>query len=124
MNRMSFRWRLGMLLALVGAWIGLGGAPVHAHDAMPPGAQVLGPAWQGHRIAVTGTVIAFNGPCRQLAVDRDGWPGAGGRLWVCRPAGRALPGLGQAMHVRGRVTGTRLTRMGPWWRVVPVVELP
>lgn len=88
-----------------------------------PQGQVLGPGWVGHPIAAEGTVIAENGACRQIAVDQAGVPGAGGRLWGCWTTHpERAPDLGQRTHIRGTVTTTRLTRMGPFWRVVPLVE--
>lgn len=91
--------------------------------APPPGAQMLGPQWRHQVIRATGTVIARNGRCSQLAVDRRGVPEAGGRVWVCYPKASQAPWMGQRVHVHGKVMDTRLTRMGPYWRVVPVVEL-
>jgi hypothetical protein len=55
-------------------------------------------------------------------VERDGIEGAGGRVWACSAKGH-VPDLGDVAHVRGTVTDTRMTRMGPRWRVVPVVQL-
>lgn len=87
-----------------------------------PGAQVMGPGWVGQHVDVRGPVIEVNGDCYQLAVARDGIEGAGGRLWACSKHGR-VPDLGDVAHVRGTVTDTRMTRMGPRWMVVPVVQL-
>ena len=86
-----------------------------------PGAQVMGPGWLGQHLDVRGTVIAVDGTCYQLAVERQGLPGAGGRLWAC---GRgSAPGLNTEAHVQGVVSDTRMTRMGPAWRPVPVISL-
>lgn len=87
-----------------------------------PGAQVMGPGWVGQRVDVRGPVIAVDGACYQVAVERNGINGAGGRLWACSKNGR-VPDLGVVAHVRGTVTDTRMTRMGPRWMVVPVVQL-
>lgn len=89
--------------------------------SVPPGAQVMGPGWIGQHIQATGTVIAEAGQCRQLAVDRQGIPGAGGRLWVCA---KGLPDMRARIRVSGEVTDTHMTRMGPWLRPVPVVYMP
>lgn len=86
-----------------------------------PGAQVLGPSWQGQAVDVQGTVIAENGSCRQIGVDRDGLSGVGGRLWGCWTDPARAPSLGQVTRIHGVVATTRLTRMGPAWRVVPEV---
>ncbi|KRE90814.1 hypothetical protein ASG87_01375 [Frateuria sp. Soil773] len=94
---------------------------VHAQE--PPGAQVLGPSWIGQQIDVRGFVIAWDGDCRQVAVERDGIEGAGGRVWACYGPGMRAPELSEEAHVRGVVSDTRMTRMGPRWRVVPVVQL-
>jgi hypothetical protein len=96
--------------------------PSHAQEP-PPHAQLLGPSWLGHRIDVRGFVIAWDGPCRQVAVERDGIEGAGGRVWACYAPGASVPDLGDDVRVRGLVSDTRLTRMGPRWRVVPVVQI-
>lgn len=93
-----------------------------AHAQTPPGAQVLGPAWQGQTIRASGTVIAKNDHCRQIAVDRDGLPGVGGRLWGCWKNVRHAPDMGEVAHIHGKVTTTRMTRMGPFWRVVPQIN--
>ena len=86
-----------------------------------PGAQVMGPGWVGQSVDVRGTVIAVDGGCYQLAVEREGLPGAGGRLWACGSG--PAPDLNTEAHVRGVVRDTRMTRMGPAWRPVPVVSL-
>jgi hypothetical protein len=87
-------------------------------------AQVLGPRWNGHHVDVRSQVIAMDGDCRQIAVDANGISGSGGRLWACYRDYRKAPGLLETAHVKGEVTDTRMTRMGPRWRVVPVVHLP
>ena len=81
----------------------------------------MGPGWVGQRVDVHGTVIAVDGDCVELAVDRQGIPGAGGRLWACGSA--PTPDLNTEAHVLGVVSDTRMTRMGPAWRPVPVVSL-
>ncbi len=86
-----------------------------------PGAQVMGPGWVGQRVDVRGTVFAVDGDCAELAVDRQGIPGAGGRLWACGSG--PAPDLNSTAHVHGVVRDTRMTRMGPAWRPVPVVSL-
>jgi len=86
-----------------------------------PGAQVMGPGWLGQHVDVRGQVIAVDGGCFQLAVERGGIDGAGGRLWAC---GRdPVPAINTETHVQGVVSDTRMTRMGPMWRPVPVVVL-
>lgn len=95
---------------------------LHAQEPAP-GVQMLGPTWLGQRIDVRGSVIAWDGPCRQVAVERDGIEGAGGRVWACYEPGARVPNLGDAVRVQGQVSDTRLTRMGPRWRVVPVVQI-
>lgn len=103
--------------------LGLGLACSAGLWAQPaPNAQVLGPMWQGRTVQVTGTVIAENGACRQIAVDGSGIPGAGGRLWGCWDDSSRAPDLNARVTVHGRVTTTRMTRMGPYWRVVPQVD--
>jgi hypothetical protein len=86
-----------------------------------PGAQVMGPSWVDQRVDVRGQVIAVDGGCFQLAVDRAGIIGAGGRLWACGSG--PTPDLNTDAHVRGVVSDTRMTRVGPAWRPVPVVVL-
>jgi hypothetical protein len=94
-----------------------------ASAQVAPHAQVMGPGWQGQWVDRQGEVIAENGPCRQIAVDRaDGLPGVDGRLWGCWARADRAPDLGQLAHIRGRVATTRLTRMGPYLRVVPQVN--
>lgn len=91
-------------------------------QAVIPNAQMLGPMWQGQSVRVTGTVMAQNGACRELMVDRAGIPGAGGRLWGCWNTPDQAPDMGARVAVHGRVNTTRMTRMGPYWRVVPQVD--
>jgi len=91
-----------------------------AHAA--PQGQVMGPAWNGEKVTLVGTVIAEDGPCRQIAVDADGWSGTNGRAWGCFENPALAPALNTHTSFHGRVTTTRLTRMGPAWRVVPVLE--
>lgn len=81
----------------------------------------MGPGWVGQSVDVRGTVIAVDGGCYQLAVERQGLQGAGGRLWACGSA--PAPDLNTEAHVHGVVRDTRMTRMGPAWRPVPVVSL-
>lgn len=102
--------------------MGLSLVAVGVQAQVPPGAQVLGPAWRNQMLDVHGTVIAQAPGCRQVAVDRDGWPGGAGRVWWC--GAHSLPEMGQSVHVKGKVIDTRMTRMGPYWRVVPVVGHP
>ena len=86
-----------------------------------PGAQVMGPSWLGQTVDVHGTVIAVDGDCYQVAVERQGIPGAGGRLWACGSG--PTPDLNSTAHVHGVVRDTRMTRMGPAWRPLPVVSM-
>lgn len=86
-----------------------------------PGAQLMGPGWVGQRVDVRGTVIAVDGGCYQVAVEREGLPGAGGRLWACGQG--PAPVLNSEAHVQGVVRDTRMTRVGPAWRPVPMVSL-
>lgn len=83
-------------------------------------AQVMGPGWRGQHLRVEGQVIAWDGPCRQIAVTSQGIDGAGGRLWVCYD-GVSPPDLLEHVHVSGTVSDTRMTRMGPRWRPVPLL---
>lgn len=96
--------------------------PSHAQEP-PPHAQLLGPSWLGQHIDVRGFVIAWDGDCRQVAVERNGIEGAGGRVWACYAPGVSVPDLGDDVRVRGLVSDTRMTRMGPRWLVVPVVQI-
>lgn len=86
-----------------------------------PGVQLLGPSWVGQHVDARGQVIAVDGGCYQLAVERGGINGAGGRLWACGQG--AVPLINSETHVQGVVSDTRMTRMGPMWRPVPVVVL-
>jgi hypothetical protein len=108
--------RLWGVFLVLGACI-----PVFAQVA--PEGQVLGAGWVGHSLQVRGTVIAENDHCRQIAVESQGIEGAGGRVWGCWTVhpDRA-PDLNQIVQVSGIVTTTRLTRMGPFWRVVPQID--
>ena len=97
-------------------------------SALAPGAQMLGPQWLGQRVDVRGQVIAMvddpvHGACRQLAVERDGISGADGRLWACYPDNDTAPFINDQVRVRGVVSDTRMTRMGPYLRVVPLVQI-
>lgn len=86
-----------------------------------PGSQVLGSGWVGRHVDVRGQVIAIDGACYELAIERQSIPGAGGRLWACGKA--TTPQLNTMTHVAGVVRDTRMTRMGNVWRAVPVVGL-
>lgn len=88
--------------------------------ATTPNAQVMGPGWRGHHLDVEGQVIALDGPCRQLAVTGQGIDGAAGRLWVCYDDVSA-PELTEHVRASGVVSDTRMTRVGPWWRPVPLM---
>lgn len=90
-----------------------------ASAAPPPGAQVMGPAWVGQRMDVAGRVIAIDDRCAEVNVWRNGLPGAG-RVWVCTR--HDAPNLLSWVHVKGTVTGTRMTRIGPRWWPAPVVN--
>lgn len=85
----------------------------------PPGAQVMGPAWVGQRLDVAGRVIAIDGDCAEVNVWHNGLPGAG-RVWLC--TGKSAPDLMAWVHVRGKVSGTRMTRVGARWWPAPVVD--
>ncbi|BFI94988.1 MAG: hypothetical protein RSP_04980 [Rhodanobacter sp.] len=88
-----------------------------------PGAQVMGPGWVGQHVDATGPVIAVSDRCVEIAVERQGIFGAGGRVWACVRPHDPLPSMGSMLRVSGKVTDTRMTRMGPRWMVVPVVSL-
>lgn len=89
----------------------------------PPGAQVMGPGWVGQHVDATGPVIAVADRCVEIAVDHQGIFGAGGRLWSCVRPHDPLPAMGSMLRVAGKVTDTRMTRIGSRWMVVPVVSL-
>ena len=95
--------------------------PVLGVAAPPPGAQVLGPAWQDQRLTVTGDVLAVEGNCVQINVTRHDLEGFG-RAWACWPSPAAVPALGARITVSGVVQSMRMTRMGPYWRPVPVLH--
>lgn len=88
--------------------------------ATTPTAQVMGPGWRGQHLEVEGQVIALDGPCRQLAVTGQGIDGAAGRLWVCYDH-VSPPDMGEHVRAAGTVTDTRMTRLGPRWRPVPLL---
>jgi len=90
-----------------------------AGAAPPPGAQVMGPAWVGQRMDIAGRVIAINGRCAEVNVWRNGLPGAG-RVWFCTRS--EAPDLLSWARVKGTVTRTRMTRVGPRWWPVPVIK--
>lgn len=92
---------------------------ISAAAAPPPGAQVMGPAWVGQRLDVAGRVLAVDGRCAEINVWRNGLPGAG-RVWLCTR--HEAPDLLAWVRVKGTVTGTRMTRVGPRWRPAPVVD--
>lgn len=90
-----------------------------------------GPAFT-HRtqnnIDVVGEVLTNTGapykgtPCVQLKVLPD-VRYSGGRVWVCDSRVRDLK-IGERLHMIGQATDTRLTKMGPHRRVIPLVSSP
>ena len=86
---------------------------------------VQGPERVGQTRSLSGTVIGIHGQpegtCYVMLADRGdrAWAGlgGGGRFFLC---GRMQMTMGQAWQGRGRQTGTRLARLGPRWRVLPV----
>jgi len=114
---------LGLMTRLLVVFFTLTLASIVHAQAPAPGAQILGPQWLGQHIDVRGVVIAWDRNCRQVEVTRNGFVGAGGRVWACYADGRRAPALGEQVRVRGAVSDTRMTRMGPRWRVVPVVRI-
>lgn len=79
-----------------------------------------GPEEVGHSSPLAGRVIGMHGGCALVAADmpRQGWRGLGGngRFFLCAPD----LAMGQQVHTDGIQVGTRWTRWGPRWRVVPV----
>lgn len=86
------------------------------------------PTQTGKLLDVAGEVIATTGsphqgkPCVQLKVLPD-VRYSGGRVWVCDPK-LARVNIGDKIHVRGTASDTRLTKMGPNRRVIPLIGNP
>lgn len=89
---------------------------------------VQGPSYIGQNLDVTGEVLTNTGspysgqPCVQLKVLPD-VRYSGGRVWVCSPH-ISQANLGEKLRVSGEVNATRLTKMGPARRVVPLIAQP
>ena len=89
---------------------------------------VQGPSYAGENVSVTGEVLTNTGspyrgqPCVQIKVLPD-VRYSGGRVWVC---GSELTqfSIGDKLRVSGEVSGTRLTKMGPKRRVIPLISHP
>lgn len=101
--------------------------PVMAQEALEADAFVQGPEAKGQVRALAGTVIGthvdLERNCYILLADRpeEGWEGlgGGGRFFLCRPKGQALE-MGEYWTGTGVQEGTRLHRMGPRRRVLPL----
>jgi len=91
---------------------------------------VQGPEKVGTSQRLAGTVIGAHlgpgGRCYVLLADRPGVPaaeglGGNGRFFLC---GKSLDlNMGQAWKGTVRQTDTRLARVGPRWRVLPLFEV-
>lgn len=88
-----------------------------------------GPQWNRppQTLDITGEIIAKGAPlrgqpCVQLRVLPD-VRFSGGRVWVCDPSVGQYNMLDR-LHVRGKATDTRLTKMGNLRRVVPMITNP
>ena len=102
----------------------------HAQVPPPKGDPFLrGPEQVGHVRQVSGTVIGIHRDlervCYVLLADQPGRPeaaglGGGGRFFLCD--GSLELGMGKAWEGKVRQTDTRLARMGPRWRVLPLFE--
>lgn len=89
---------------------------------------VQGPAFTSTNIDVMGEVLTNTGapykgtPCVQLKVLPD-VRYSGGRVWVCDSRVSDLK-IGERLHVAGKATDTRMTKMGPHRRVIPLIFSP
>lgn len=89
---------------------------------------VQGPSYVGENISVTGEALSNTGspyhgqPCVQIKVLPD-VRYSGGRVWVCG-AELAQVNIGDKLRVSGEVNDTRLTKMGPNRRVIPLISQP
>ena len=90
-----------------------------------------GPRWvhpHPQAIDVQGEVLVSQGapykgrPCAQIRVLPD-LRYSGGRVWVCDAAVQQLS-IHDRVRLKGVPSDTRLTRMGPHRRVIPVVIAP
>lgn len=89
---------------------------------------VQGPSYVGEEINITGEILTNTGspykdkPCVQVKVLTD-VRYTGGRVWVC-DANVTQFRIGDKIQVSGKATDTRLTKMGPHRRVVPLLSHP
>lgn len=103
--------------------------PLAAWAAQPPDSFVQGPEKIGTSQRLAGTVIGVHpgleNRCYVLLADRPGVVaaeglGGNGRFFLC---GKTLDlSMGQAWKGTAQQTSTRLARMGPRWRVLPLFE--
>ena len=103
-----------------------------AQAQVPPPQEdpfLRGPEQVGHTRQVSGRVIGIHRDlertCYVVLADQPGRPeaaglGGGGRFFLC-DANLELA-MGQAWKGVVKQTGTRLARMGPRWRVLPLFE--
>lgn len=89
---------------------------------------VQGPSYKGEDISITGEVATNTGspykdkPCIQLKVLPD-VRYSGGRVWVCDTRVTQFR-IGDKIQVSGHANDTRLTKMGPYRRVIPLIAHP
>lgn len=89
---------------------------------------VQGPSYLGEDISITGEVLTNTGspykdkPCIQLKVLPD-VRYSGGRVWVCDTRATQFH-IGEKVQVNGTANDTRITKMGPHRRVVPLISHP
>lgn len=89
---------------------------------------VQGPSYVGEDISLIGEVLTNTGspykdkPCIQLKVLPD-VRYSGGRVWVCDERVSQMH-IGEKLQVSGKANDTRLTKMGPHRRVVPLISQP
>ncbi len=89
---------------------------------------VQGPLYVGKEVSITGEVLTNTGspykdkPCIQLKVLPD-VRYSGGRVWVCDERVSRMH-IGEKLQVSGHASDTRLTKMGPHRRVVPLISQP
>lgn len=114
-------------LALMFLFLALPGLALSQARA-PADGFVQGPERVGEVRKLSGTVIGIHEgleeTCYVILADRDAkaWAGlgGGGRFFLC---GRMTLTLGQGWQGQARQQGTRLARLGPRWRVLPVFSL-